>query len=143
MATSYVIPPAGISAAAFYAPGVAFVDPDTPPGLLCDNVDPATGELKSLFTAPHPVDAAREMAFRVRYESGAATGRIGNRFHEIRHNDDRAAAHLTDEAKRILKPFVDLELLEIESIQVDTKLAPDLGALMVRTRNRLTTERAA
>ena len=69
MSDNYVIPPAGVSRASFFTP-VEFVSPAKPAAVLADDIDPKTGELRSLLRGLHPVDAAVITAMRT--ERGCA-----------------------------------------------------------------------
>lgn len=138
MALPYVIPPAGVSPASFFVPGVAFVSPEQPPALLADDIDPKTGELATLFTAPHPVHAAIQFAVRVRKGSGAAVQDIGHLYDRIKKKTDRTARELRDEAERLFKPFVDREDITVESIEEDLDQGFDGAAQRVKYRNRIT-----
>jgi hypothetical protein len=133
----YVIPPAGVYPAAFFVPGVAIVDPTRPPPVLADDITP-DGDLGSLFTPVHPVDAAIKEVFRLFGDTGAAVVGKGQRFNEIRKNLPDTPRRMKDEANRILAPFVSRGDIEVLEITVDADIAPDLGALFVRYRNRRT-----
>lgn len=138
MPLSYVIAPAGVSPAGFFVPGVAVVSPERPPALLADAIDPVTGELTSLFTAPHPVDATIQTAFRTRQGSGAAVQDVGHRYDRIRKKTERTARELRDEAERILKPLVEREDVAIERIEEDVEgQGFDGAAQLIRYRNRV------
>ncbi len=118
MPGSYVIPPAGVTAASFFTP-TPFVDPAKPPALLADNIDPKTGEFRSIFTAPHYVDAAIVTQFRTRRGSGAAVQNDGQALDEVKKNDANAPDAIRHEINRVLKPFVVRGDIEIRKIDVE------------------------
>ena len=110
-----------------------------PPVALADNIDPATGEIASLFTRVHPVDAAIQQQFRVRLCSGAAVLTSGSRFHTLEDKTERTDAEIRGEIARVLKPFIDRSEAAIISVQVDPEaLGADGAAALVLYRNRLT-----
>ncbi len=129
---------AGISAAGTFAPGVDVLDPAKPPALLCDPIDPSTGELSSLFAAPHPVDAAIAEAFRLTRATGAAVPDHAQEFRKIRKMGDSVAREIEDEARRVMAPFVAGELVEILGVLVETDAGHQVASAAVRYRNRLT-----
>lgn len=74
-------------------------------------------------------------AFKIRRLSGAANGDVGQEFDKIKKNSEAAAADIQNEARRILKPFLDLKYVSIVTLKVDTTLAFDMGALFVEYMN--------
>lgn len=134
MALPYIIAPAGVTPASFFSPAI-FVDPGRPPAILADNIDPATGDIKSLLVRVHPVDAAIGEAFRIKRATGAAVSEIGQRFEDVRKNTAFASKELENEARRIMEPFVLRGDAAIISILVDTTIAFDLGAVAVNYTN--------
>lgn len=138
MSLPYVIPPAGVSAAGFFVPGVVVASPEHPPAILADAIDELTGELTSLFAGPHPVDATVQTAFRTLQGSGAAVVNVGHRYDKIRKKTDRTARELHDEAERVLRPFVDRGDIEVETILEDVENQGfDGAAQLIRYRNRV------
>jgi hypothetical protein len=132
---AYVIPPAGVSAASFFTT-TPFVDPARPPAILADDIDPKTGELRSLFTSVHPVDAAIQYQFRVKRGSGACVLEQGQAFDSIKKNTSSAPNDLRFEAQRILQPFVDRGDAEIVTLEVaGGEAEKDRGAVFVQYRN--------
>lgn len=121
-----LIPPAGITAASFFVP-TEVISTGRPAALLCDWIDPKTGDIKSLFASPSPVTAAFQHAFTVQRNSGSSVREAGQEFFLIKKNDDTAFAQLRDESLRIAKPFIDRGHIKIESIFVANSRA-DLGA---------------
>lgn len=133
--TTYVIPPAGISAASGFTPAT-FADPASPPALLADYIDPATGELLSLFTYVHPVDAMVVEAFRLERGTGAAIQNDGHAFSAIKKVTEATPRQLEDEARRILKPLVDRGDIKIGTLQTEVGIdATDLGAVFIEYTN--------
>lgn len=130
-----VIPPAGTSAASLFTP-VSYADPADPPVLLADDIDPATGELASLFTRIHPVDAMVVEAFRFERGSGAAVQNDGQRFLDIKKVGPSTARQMEDEARRVLQPLVDRQDVRIDTIKAEAGVeASDLGALFLEYTN--------
>ena len=104
MAPPYFIPPAGVSAAGLALPN-AF-DAARPPIALADDIDPETGDLRSLFSLPSPVVAAVLFNVSLVAGSGAATGRRGSKFLEIRQADGDEEFKLRSEVARVFAPIV-------------------------------------
>lgn len=140
MATAYYIPPAGVSPASFFLPGVDVVDPSKPPAILADSLSVSTGELTSMLTAPHPVDAAIREAFRVKRGSGASVQDIGHRFDRVRKMLPSTARDLQDEAAQVLKPFIDDGVVRLVSMEVEMNGSFDHAAMMIQYTNLLTGE---
>jgi hypothetical protein len=133
----YVILPAGTAPPTGRTDGTYHYQ--RPPALLARSVDPLTGEILSLFTAPHPVDAAIAFQARARFLSGAALERAGTRYHEIRKLGDGVGAEIDAETKRWIKPFVERGLVHLNVARGEA-VEPDMGAAFVSYRNRLTGE---
>lgn len=131
-----LLPPAGVYPAVTWDPfpGIAFAEATVPPAILADDIGP-DGEIRSLATGVHPVDAAIREAFRLFADTGAAVVGKGQRFRDIRKNDAAAARRIKDEANRILAPFVARLDIQVIELTVDTTLANDLGALFLRYKN--------
>jgi hypothetical protein len=130
----YVIAPAGVTPASFFTPSV-FVSAARPPAILADNIDPATGDFKSLLQRIHPVDAAIIEAFRLQRGSGAAVLDAGQTFKKIRKNNDQTPRELKDEATRVMQIFVDRGDVAIITIETDTELFHDLAAVLIKYTN--------
>ncbi len=116
MAPPYVLPPAGVSAASFYDPHI--IDPASPAAQLADDLDPATGDLRSLFSTPNPVHAAVQFAFTLQFGSGAATNGRGHKFAKIRKMSPSIEIELKNEINRILEPFITAKLVDDVKITV-------------------------
>jgi hypothetical protein len=124
-------PPIGISPNTFSA--------TRPPALLARAIDPRTGEITSLFSAPHPVDAA--IAFNARALSGSGPAlEVGTRYHEIRDANDQAKGEYAAETRRWVKPFMDRGWIDILKVQAEIldDSGSAIGAAYVAYRNRLT-----
>ena len=139
--SGYIVQPSGVSAAGTYVPGVDSIDPAKPPALLCDAIDPATGELLTLFSAPNPVDAAVQHAFMASRRTGAAVPDHAQQFRRIRKMGDSVAREIEDEARRVLAPFVARKLVEVLRVDVATDEDHQLAGASVAYRNRLSEQR--
>jgi hypothetical protein len=141
--TAPVIPAAGVSAAGLYVPVVAS-EPLEALGLLADAYDPNTGELVSLRTYVHPVDAAVQAQFRLARGSGVAVLEQGQAFGRIENVTDSTARELDSEARRILEPFVQRRDIAIEKILTEAPVAGtdgDTAMVTVVYRNLLSGRR--
>lgn len=134
------IPPAGVSAASFFTP-VEFSDPAKPPAILADKLDTSNGEFASLLGGRDPIDAAIAYHFRVERGSGASVTDVGQRFADIKKNDESAAASIKYEIERVLKPFVDRQLVRTVRLSVEADPDTDYGAAYVEYINLMTTQR--
>lgn len=131
---SIILLPAGTVAPEGRAPDV--FSRTRPPGLLAREIDPTTGELTSMFHAPHPVDAAIVFQARTRQGSGEAVRRSGTRYHQIRNATDTALGEYHAETRRWMRPFVDRQLVDL--LSVAAQVEGDMGSAYVSYRNRLT-----
>lgn len=116
MAPPYTIPAAGVSAASFFDPTI--IDPASPAAQLADDIDSATGDLRSLFSTPNPVHAAVQFAFTLQFGSGAATNGRGHKFAKIRKMSPSIEIELRNEISRILEPFITQRLVDDVKITV-------------------------
>ncbi len=105
----YTIPPAGVSAAGFFSPYV--VDPASPPVQLADDIDPTTGDVRSLFSSVSPVHAQVQFNLSLAFGSGPATSGRGQRFRQIRKVVPSTENEVRNEIERILAPFVTARLI--------------------------------
>lgn len=112
-----VIAPVGTSAVSFGAP-TEFIDPAKPPAILADNIDPATGELLSILSGIHPVDAHVINALRVERGSGVSAMAHGQRFSTIRKIDDQFTRRLQDECVLALQHLIDRGDIKLPKIAV-------------------------
>jgi hypothetical protein len=130
----YVILPAGTAPPIGRSEGV--YSTQRPPGFLAREIDPKTGEITSLFRAPHPVDAAMQFQARAVEGSGPALAGQGTRYARIQYGLDSAKAEYNAETRRWTRRFVDRQLIELKLIQSDVD--DDTGAAFVAYRNRMT-----
>jgi hypothetical protein len=100
-----IIAAAGTSAASFGAP-VEFVSPSKPPAILADDIDPATGELRSILRGIHPVDSHVVTALRTERGSGVSVMATGQRFKDVRKVDDAFARRIQDECEIALSTLI-------------------------------------
>ncbi len=127
------MPVGGVSPA--IPPGVVAAAPRAPVGGLADDVDPRTGELRSLRGAD-PIDTAIIFQLRVRRGSGAAVVDDGQAFDGVEKNDAEAPARLRFEAERALRPFVERGDITVDRLEVEAgESAGDLGAVVVSYTN--------
>lgn len=139
---SLLIPPAGTSPLSAYTPprpGALL----PAPFIMADKIDPATGDLASLLEGADPTDAQIQWQFTVRQNSGAALGVNGHRLHLIKKATDGAKVQLEDEAKRVMRPFVqrgDVKDLEITAGVVGDSTAT--AAVEIACTNVYTEQRA-
>jgi hypothetical protein len=136
---SYVIPPAGITAASFFTP--VFVDPARPPVIMADDIDPQTRELRSLFRGAHPVDAALQANFTARRNAGPALSTVGHDFLLNKKNVEGTTQALKNECKRLTQRHVDANNIEVEEVFTDADTYPDMGVVVVKYRNLRTGQR--
>lgn len=127
-----------------------FSDPDAndlppaeePPIVLADDIDPNTGEFLS-FDGVHPVDAHLRYQFQIEAGSGAAVGRTGHRFKDIKTIDERTQNNLTFEAKRILKLLGPEWVIpkkpddDTQAIRTEVDPLTQLGAIVIDYENVL------
>lgn len=115
MAQPYLIPPAGVSAAGFFSPFV--VDPSSPPVQLADDIDPNTGDIRSMFAPVNPVHALVQFNLSLKYGSGPATNGRGQKFGDIRKMAPTTEIATRHEIERILEPHVVAKLVGDVKIQ--------------------------
>lgn len=128
------IPPAGVTAAGTTGL-VNVISASAPAALLCDYIDPKTGDIGTLFAAPSPVVAAVQLAFSLVNKSGASVQDAGHRFGQIRKNDDTALQRTKDEVARIMRPFIDrgdVATVDVQAINTRADLGvDDMDAVLV------------
>lgn len=130
-----IVPPAGLTQAATFAP-TQLVAGLPPPVTLARLLDPTTGEQLSLFHGRPPVIALLIEQLRVVRGTGAAVQDSGNAFSTIRYNDAVAPANLEAEAHRILDPLVAAGFLELQDLEVEAGPQDgDLGAVFAVVRD--------
>ena len=115
--------------------GVAVSAPRARRGGLADDIDPSTGELRSLGGAD-PIDAAVAFQLGLRRASGAAVTDDGHALADIAKNDGGAPARIRFELERVLRPLVERGDIAVDRIDVEAgEAAGDLGAAFVHYRN--------
>ena len=112
-----IIAPVGVSPASFGAP-VEFVSPSKPPAILADDIDPATGELRSILRGIHPVDAHVITALRTERGSGVSVMATGQRFRDVRKIDDSFPRRIQDECELALATLIARGDIRLEKIAV-------------------------
>ncbi len=110
-----IIAPAGVSAASFHTPTV-FADPALPPAILADDIDPSTGNLRSILVGIHPVDSAVITRLRTRRGSGASVSEVGQRFDRVKKVDETILSQLRTEVDVMLQDLVDRRDIRIEQV---------------------------
>jgi hypothetical protein len=133
------IQPAGVTAAGTWSPTSDTLAHELPPALLADDLDPETGEIRTLFSAPHPADAAMEWNFRVKKSSGAAVRSAGHRFDRVENKGASEETELKHEANLVLQPFIAGRHIKVELMRVDTEgVGFDGSAMLIKYCNRHT-----
>lgn len=104
--------------------------------MLADDIDPNTGEVLSIFTSPHPVDAMVRDAVVTDRSSGLAVQGVGNSIHEHENLvDGESEADLADAARVALASLVERGLIDaVATATVDG----DTSDTQIQYRNRLT-----
>lgn len=100
-----IIQPAGISAAGTYTT-VEVISPSKPPAILADDINPTTGELNSILSGIHPVDAAVITRIRTKRASGASVSSIGHRFDRVKKIDESYETAIRYEAEQVFADLV-------------------------------------
>lgn len=138
------IPHAGVSPAGFHDLGEDSYPDPIPQGALADDFDPDTGELRTMLGRIHVVDAAVRWQFSVELGSGGSVADQGHNFRSIRKKDERLERNLEDETGRVLRRFVQRQLVKIVEMVVDTSdgHGPDGAGELVRYRNKIIGEDA-
>ncbi len=131
---TYVIPAAGVTAASFFDP-LTFVDPASPPVILGDDIDPATGELRSILSGIHPVDSAVIVAVRTVRVRAAAVQDVGHRLSDIKKVDESTAKAIEQELRRALQPLVDTRDIRLDKIEIEADPDTDSGASLLAYTN--------
>jgi hypothetical protein len=100
-----IIQPAGISAAGTYT-AVEVISPAKPPAILADDINPTTGELNSILSGIHPIDAAVITRIRTKRSSGASVNSIGHRFDRVKKIDESYETAIRYEAEQVFADLV-------------------------------------
>lgn len=109
--------PAGIFPLSLWSPGTPPA-PVIPVSILCPELDPNTGERRSLDVSADPTLTALGLQLRTMLASGSAVQNDGHKLFSIRKNSRDAPALIEHEINRIVKPFVDVGTLEVISIVI-------------------------
>ena len=136
-----VIPPAGISPIGVVAP-VEFSSPARPPAILADDIDPATGELRSILRGIDPVDSQVVTRARTRRGSGASVAGVGHRFHDIDKVDEQVVMRARHEAELAFADLVERRDIRIDDIQAEEAPGRGDGANLFMAYTNLRTGRA-
>ncbi|HEY4120897.1 MAG TPA: hypothetical protein VGM56_23700 [Byssovorax sp.] len=110
-----LIPPAGLSPATLTA-GVELVGPSKPPAILADDVDPMTGEYRSILRGVHPVDGMVVVALRTQRGTGAAVPDVGSDLAALDKVDDTLPQRIKFEIQAALASLVKQRLIRIDAI---------------------------
>lgn len=132
-----VIPPAGTSAASFFTENI--IDPAKPAAILADDIDYSTGDLNTILSGVHPIDAAFADQFKIQRGSGASVMEQGNDFHKIKKNLESTPRALRQEVDRIAAPFVARGDIRLD--EVIAEAVTDTGEVVVSYIN-LRTQKA-
>ncbi len=118
------------------------VPPIAPVGYLADDIDPLTGELRSIAKGIHPIDAEVVFLLRSALGSGPALGTNGLDVARVRKLGDGAPRAIQDEITFCLRLVVQRGDIRIDKILVGTGKASvgadDMAAALVVYTNLLT-----
>ena len=138
MALPVIIPPAGVSPIGIVAP-VEFSSPAKPPAILADDIDPTTGELRSILQGIHPIDSQVITRARTRRASGGSVQNVGNRFHEIEKVDDEMVTRARYECELAFAERVERRDIRIDDIEVEEAAGIGDGANLFMAYTNLRT----
>jgi hypothetical protein len=110
-----LIPPPGMPPASLTG-GVELIGPSKPPAILADDIDPMTGEFRSLLRGVHPVDGMVVVALRTQRATGASVLDVGNALATLDKVDDTLPQRIKFEVQAALKPLERQKLIRIGSI---------------------------
>lgn len=105
-----------------------------PAVFAADARDLETGELRSVAHGVDPIEAQIVEAFRLKRESGAAVGDVGNRFDEYKFVTDHLESDLKAEVQFILRRL--LERGDIYNLSTSVVADGDTANLVVVFRRR-------
>ncbi len=109
------IPQGGISPAASFE--LAGHEPQLgPPTIFADDIDPVTGDFRSLTRGVGVADGLATFLLTVQRGSGAAVRTFGHRFREVTHADGKAPETIESFAKEALRPGVESGTLRLERV---------------------------
>lgn len=112
------IPSGGITPAGSYELN-GFEPPRAAPAILADDIDPVTGEFRTLEEGVGIADGMVAFLLRVERGSGASVRSFGQRFRRITHVDSTAPAEFEAEVRRALKPATDSGTLRFEKLSAE------------------------
>jgi hypothetical protein len=104
------MPPAAITT------GLELIGPSKPPAILADDIDPMTGEFRSILRGVHPVDGMVVVALRTQRGTGASVPDVGSELATIDKVDDALPQRIKFEIQAALTPLVKRQLIRIGSI---------------------------
>jgi len=104
------MPPAALTS------GVELIGPSKPPAILADDIDPQTGEFRSLLRGVHPVDGMVVVALRTQRGTGASVPDVGSGLATLDKVDDTLPARIKFEIQAALASLVKRKLVRIGSI---------------------------
>lgn len=93
-----------------------FEPPRAAPAILADDIDPATGDFRSLEEGAPIADDLVVFLLSVERGSGACVRSFGQRFRKITHLDAAAPAEFDAEIRRALKPGTDSGTLAFDRV---------------------------
>jgi hypothetical protein len=96
--------------------GVELVGPSKPPAILADDIDPMTGEFRSILRGVHPVDGMVVVALRTQRASGAAVPDVGSQLATLDKVDDALPQRIKFEIQAALATLVKQRLIRIDAI---------------------------
>ena len=110
-----IIPPPGMPPPAITG-GVELIGPSKPPAILADDIDPQTGEFRSLLRGVHPVDGMVVFALRTQRGTGASVPDVGSELATLDKVDDAFPQRIKFEIQAALAPLVKRKLVRIGAI---------------------------
>lgn len=113
---------------------ITFGDPDDPPIILADAIDPQTNEYRSLERSLDPVDSAVIVALSVARDSAAALVGIGHRFADIRYAEENVGTLSDSYAREALGHLTRAGVVEILRVRTESD-GSDEAANVVEYRN--------
>jgi hypothetical protein len=132
-----LIPPPGMRPASLTG-GVELIGPSKPPAILADDIDPQTGEFRSLLRGVHPVDGMVVVALRTQRGTGASVPDVGGELAKLDKVDDALPQRIKFEIQAALAPLVKQKLIRIGSIAPAT--AGDAASAYCEYTNLLTNQ---
>ncbi len=123
-----IVLPAGLHALGLEEPAL-ILPLGSPPSLIAEKYNAQTPrDVRSILEPADVVDAQVQLAFAVARETGEAVETVGQRFADIRKNDESAPTQIATEARRVLDALVRQGDVSISKITVEE--AGDDGRLL-------------